>query len=64
MRFSWNKAEMTDRRTPSRVMSPTGGHFDGRPTSKCSTDILTKILRDKDPNKEKTLNRLRAVYAR
>lgn len=64
MKFSWNKAKMTDRRTPPRVMVLTGGNFDGRPSGKCPTDILVKILRVKDPNKEKTLNRMRSVYAR
>ncbi len=64
MKFSWFKAEMTDRRTSPRVIGPKSRHFDGRPSNKSSTDILTKILKSEDPQKTKNLTRLRKVYSK
>jgi len=64
MKFSWFKAEMTDRRTPSRVIGPKSRRFDGRPSTKSCTDVLAKILKSEDLQKAKNLTRLRKVYAK
>jgi len=64
MQFIWSKAEMTDRRTPPRVMGPKRRHFDGRPSSISPTDVLARILRVEDSQKTKKLSRLRKSYSK
>jgi len=64
MQFIWSKAEMTDRRTPPRVIGPKRRRFDGKPSSISPTEVLTRLLKAEAPQKTKDLSRLRKAYAK